>query len=278
MSSKRNVHKRKRPDDINSLLCPSPKQIVSKLFTDKTDQSKFQKIFEAIDDSQLIKLLNVTHAICQIIAEFGNGQLKVCAAENCQELTSVLHGDKNKNPNHLPYKYCKVLNNYFCVNCSPNVVINHCAQNTAYCDGNLVHTPTGSKCEVCPAYYMKRCCDDGYKCCVCKKAWCYDCREYYSAQCVICDESMCEPCAGYLSCDDAEMLGICKLCWEKYGYDKQCLKIVKCQTCKANYPIPDDKLFNEIVICQVHGKRGRCPLLFTIVKCQLSTDMCQKSI
>ena len=79
LDGEENVSKRKKLGDIKSSLFKHP-----------SDHEQFLEIFESVEESELIQIMNVSHDISKEIAEYSTGNWKECGDTNCDGLVSVL--------------------------------------------------------------------------------------------------------------------------------------------------------------------------------------------
>ena len=66
-------------------------QISSSLFKNEMDQERFQKIFELLQESELLKEMDISSDINKEIAEYSNGHW--VEHEECSSMISVLFND-----------------------------------------------------------------------------------------------------------------------------------------------------------------------------------------
>eukprot|EP01084_Bolivina_argentea_P083365 150928_1 len=104
----------------------------SLFFTHQLDNEQYQQIFNAIDESQIIKSLHITHSISRNIAEFANGQFKQCANDKCNNDISILHQDSiiydnnHENCIKVGYKWC-LSDKLFCSDCMDLATVCNCS-------------------------------------------------------------------------------------------------------------------------------------------------------
>eukprot|EP01084_Bolivina_argentea_P319584 554304_1 len=102
--------------DITSTYEPQSKKqklckISSALFPNQADHHQFETIFNTIDNSQLIKSMEVCHFINKNIAEYATGYFEDCFNNKCTNKIPILFQDgqiynnNHNNAHKIGYKY-----------------------------------------------------------------------------------------------------------------------------------------------------------------------------
>eukprot|EP01084_Bolivina_argentea_P052063 95670_1 len=124
--------------------------VKSTLFSYDYEQLQFQQMYTAINDSQLIKLLNITHYIQKDIAEYATGYLEKCHICKMNIICTPCSNDifygkyehDHSNANVINFKYCQDNDRYFCDKCMLLVTSVDCD-----CCNNLFYVKYGNKCD-----------------------------------------------------------------------------------------------------------------------------------
>ena len=132
-------------------------KIKSSLFTHKSDQKQFKKIFKSIEKSSIIQILSISHDINKQIAEFATGNLVICENNECGEMVPTLHGDEGE---------------YVCPGCDEIVQLYSCSS--------------------CNKHWVSSNDDEFYSCPTCEECICADCR----SECNTCQLNICAVCLG----------------------------------------------------------------------------------
>ena len=172
---------------------------ISKKFSNERDQKSFEKLFKAVNKSQIIKQLKIPSDISMEIAYLAVGKTVLCESKWCQNQVIILEQDKEdgiKSNNNF-YKFAGRCNwndddgVYFCSKCM--IDLEKCGCNR----WTLINEDTVKYCYFCDEKVMEcifRDCQYGgiYLCNFgsCSKESCYDCN--YS--CTSCCGDYCVNC------------------------------------------------------------------------------------
>eukprot|EP01084_Bolivina_argentea_P012386 23212_1 len=119
---------------------------------DRSGKKQFKKMLNSIDQSSLIRKLNIPKDITKCIAGLAEGKIKICANQECEKEILVMYNDDRNNPHEAGYKYCDHSDKYFCneKKCMDLAAILNCAK----CGKVMVK---GYCCERCRKRYCDGC-------------------------------------------------------------------------------------------------------------------------
>ena len=191
-------------------------RVQSELFSNYQDRRQFVEIYEAIEQSQMVKTLQTPPDILKLLAEYSMGCTHRCSNLKCKSIICTLFEDKDKMRSDLlsfthihreAYKYSSKSGQYFCFRCMDNAVrttemyrhpnclcdfaLTHC------CCHYLQYIPDCHECNQCHYVIPKLCGCDSYvfltnwecKSCGTKQFVCKDCAK---SDVVECDECLIE--------------------------------------------------------------------------------------
>ena len=194
------------------------------LFQHHKDRMEFESLFSILTDT----LSNVPNITIQHIAEFTVGAIEQCQAiENqklCEKEIFVLHQDKEKyklaKPAHsmselLGFKYCTVLNKYFCSKHMNQMIPNPLCHRQGLFDPRLENVYY--QCVDCKGSYL---CHDqcSIKCHNCMQLikGCKKCRysRQIDATCESCEYNFCKTCSIIRNINNMEWI-LCYNCLDE---------------------------------------------------------------
>ena len=156
----------------------------SALFSHKSDHQEFLEIFRAIEKSEIIKTLSISHDINKEIAEYATGQLLECQNAGCGQIIHILYED------------CDWDDKIQCPGCNKDTQRRCCSECKNRYMANL------NQPRICPR---------------CEDELCFECQEK-SNKCIACDALHCKYCMkNQCECCEREF---CEFYDEIDGYGK----------------------------------------------------------
>eukprot|EP01083_Nonionella_stella_P037325 101734_1 len=200
-----------------------------------------------LDQSFLVRHLNIPCIINKEIAEYSRGEVKHCSNRKCKQPICVFNEDIQDNTSNMQYKRCPSESQIFCHDCMAFAIpavemTTHwssraCGCRHVRCKGNccsrLEFIPNCPKCDLCHQPLPNRCgCHPGnryLKCYNCHSTACFKCLGVQfgrAPSCVSCREYICSCCTAYT---DTETGSVCLNCHVD--------KMIECSECNTVYPL-----------------------------------------
>ena len=205
--------------------------VESSLFREnETDHNQFKDIFKLIEESEIIKRLNISQSINKEIAEFATGKWEICEA--CCESVSILHEDEGE---------------YLCPVCEEIVKLWSCKD----CNQNWLSILSKDEIQHCFTCGCIICATCLQKCCGCGEIICNDCLE----KCNDCNAIECIECNGW--CAKCEKDPTCHRCTFECGkcrllFCKDHMGMIRCKGCKL---CVCDSCNNVTGLCVICGNK-----------------------